>query len=235
MTGSVVRRAAALLAVPIVATALAVTAVVPASAATTPSLTVARRPAQLSLGHTFLISGAVRPFHPGEAVTLQQFYAGAWHAVSTPKVDSKGTYLFSVKAAKTGIYTYRVAVPKTAWHPAMTTGSFKTVVYFLYIQAIHFVVNGDPNINNEWVVLKNTGTVPVNLASWKLAEARQGLSFVLPAFTLYPGQTVRLHDGKGTSRTGDVYLGSTKRVWSAVHDTASLYNPLASLDMRRAW
>lgn len=202
-----------------------------------PLLTVVRRPMHLSLGHSFLISGTVKPHPAGQVVQLQQFFLGAWHITKTTTSDSTGAFAFAVKPAVTGIYTYRVSVPADATHVTATSGAFRTVVYFVWVQAVHFMPMGMGSmlLNDEYVVLRNTGRVPVNLAGWKLLEARQGLAFHLPAYLLNPGASVVVHDGSGTTRAGHVYLGCGKRIWSAVHDVLSIYNTMLALDMRRAW
>jgi hypothetical protein len=74
----------------------------------------------------------------------------------------------------------------------------------------------------EYVTVKNTGKIKVNLAGWKLKD-RSGKVLTLTRYTLKPGATVRVYTGSGTKAAGKLFLRKKSNVWST-HDTAKLYN-----------
>jgi hypothetical protein len=95
---------------------------------------------------------------------------------------------------------------------------------------VRYNATGDDatNLNGEYLTLKNTGTVAINLSGWRVyADAAQ--VFPLPAYHLAAGATVYVHTGSGTTRAEHVYLGRTSPIWDNTgRDLAIVY------DARRA-
>lgn len=73
-------------------------------------------------------------------------------------------------------------------------------------------------------MLKNLGSVPVNLKGWIITD-EAGHTYHFPALVLQPGQEVILHTGVGTDTSHDLYWGSKRAIWNNDHDTAYLYDP----------
>jgi hypothetical protein len=163
---------------------------------------------QIPLGGGARISGALKPAH--SKVTLDRLTAGVWKPVASTVPGSNGSYAFTVNPTVTGTYSYRVRFAGDTDHLAVTG---PTRVLKVYELAILTVQPKTP----EYVVVKNIGTVAVNLASWKVTSSTRSL--LLPAYTLTAGSSLRVYVGKGTNVTGVRYLGSTTTAFNDVHDT----------------
>lgn len=75
------------------------------------------------------------------------------------------------------------------------------------------------NLNDEYIVLENTGDQPVAIGGWTVTDAA-GTTYTFPAnFTLDAGATVTLHTGHGTDTTTDLYWNRTTPVWNNDGDT----------------
>src|SRR5262249_47053022 len=66
-------------------------------------------------------------------------------------------------------------------------------------------ITGVKATGNEYVTIKNKGTVAVELEGWTL-RTKSGHA-TLPEWSLAPGDTLRIHPGNGTSQGHDLYLG----------------------------
>jgi len=80
----------------------------------------------------------------------------------------------------------------------------------------------EENLNDEYMVFRNSCTHPVDMTNWKITAERG--SFIFPEFTLQPKKTVTLHTGSGTKNATDVYWGSAKPIWKNADDTLLAYN-----------
>jgi hypothetical protein len=122
--------------------------------------------------------------------------------------------------------------------PASAAGTVKIV-------AAYFdpIPNGpDPNTaagrNQEYIVIRNSGSQGVALAGWVLHDVpRLGLThrYVFPSFTLRPGRSVRVHTGPGTNSGTDLYWGEPDYVWGDDSDTATLQNRSGAVMSSCAW
>ncbi|ASJ07211.1 lamin tail domain-containing protein [Thermococcus pacificus] len=107
------------------------------------------------------------------------------------------------------------------------------------IVKVHYDAGG-PNVrdtevlNDEYVVLKNKGSTPVNLKGWFI-EDEADHRYYFPSITLQPGKEIVLHTGKGTDTAHDLYWGSGRAIWNNDHDTAYLYNSDGKLVDKFSW
>jgi micrococcal nuclease len=75
------------------------------------------------------------------------------------------------------------------------------------------------NLNDEYVVLENTGDADLDLSGWTLTDA-VGKTYTFPdGFTLAPGERVTVHSGSGTDTDTDLYWGAGSPVWNNGGDT----------------
>ncbi|NEE02587.1 lamin tail domain-containing protein [Phytoactinopolyspora halotolerans] len=176
------------------------------------------------LGRTTTFKGTVSPYYSKQTVQLQRRVSGTWRTVSTKKPSSSGAYSFSVKPSSTGKYTYRVRVPATDRRYSAASSSKTVVRYAAKITSIHYDAAGNDwhNLNDEYAVVKNTGSVTINLKDWTLDATPQRKS--LPSYTLSPGKSVRIHTGSGSQRTGHIYLGYNSPIWNNDGDVGRLYD-----------
>jgi hypothetical protein len=81
---------------------------------------------------------------------------------------------------------------------------------------------GDDNFSlaQEYVCLTNQGSQLVDITHWWIRD-KAGATFILPAFTLQPGASVRIRTGCGQNGPADLYLCKTgSAVWNNGGDTA---------------
>ncbi len=96
----------------------------------------------------------------------------------------------------------------------------------LEIAEIHGDASGDEsqNLNDEYIVLKNTGETTLDLGSWTVTDAA-GHEYTFPKdFQLEAGATVTLHTGSGTDTESDLHWGSGSAVWNNGGDTIIVRN-----------
>jgi hypothetical protein len=78
----------------------AATAPYTVSATVTPATVLVRRDAK--------VTGTVSPAAPKAAVTLERYYAKAWHKVATATLSSTSRYTFTVRRTDVGAWPLRV-------------------------------------------------------------------------------------------------------------------------------
>jgi competence protein ComEC len=96
----------------------------------------------------------------------------------------------------------------------------------LTVEQIHADAEGDEreNLNDEYVVLKNSGDDSLDLAGWKIRDAA-GQTYTVPnGVTVAPGETITLHTGSGTDTATDLYWGSGTPIWNNAGDTLTVTN-----------
>jgi len=84
-------------------------------------------------------------------------------------------------------------------------------------------VIGAGTLNAEWVVVRNAGTEPLNLAGWQLKDA-DGNRFTFPNLTLNSSGAVQIHTIAGMNTVIDLYWGETDPVWQSGEE-AQLLDP----------
>ena len=73
---------------------------------------------------------------------------------------------------------------------------------------------------DEYIVIKNFGCGPVNLAGWRI-HSKGGQWYTFPEITLGPGESVSVHSGPGASGS---LIWTRKYVWNNKGDEAILYD-----------
>ncbi|MBE8540192.1 lamin tail domain-containing protein [Geoglobus acetivorans] len=89
-------------------------------------------------------------------------------------------------------------------------------------------------LNDEYVVIANTGSTPVSLYGWKIQD-ESGKYYIFPDVILDPGEQVVLHTGKGFDNSTDLFWNSGRAIWNNDHDTAYLYNSEGELMDSYEW
>jgi competence protein ComEC len=78
------------------------------------------------------------------------------------------------------------------------------------------------NINDEYVIIENTGAVSVDLSGWDLSDA-VGHTYTIPeGNALDPGDEITIYTGSGTDTATDLYWGQSTPVWNNDGDTVIL-------------
>ncbi|WP_436927665.1 lamin tail domain-containing protein [Halosimplex amylolyticum] len=96
----------------------------------------------------------------------------------------------------------------------------------LVVDEIHADAEGDEreNLNDEYVVFRNTGPEPLDLSGWTVADAADHTYTFPDGFTLDTDATVTLHTGSGTDSNTDLYWGSGSPIWNNDGDTVIVTN-----------
>ncbi len=175
-------------------------------------------------GNSVSVTGRVAPAQPGSAVALQRRMGSSWKTVTTGTVLPGGSYSLSTTPRSSGDLVYRV---RHGGDALRVPGYSRPMTLRVYSAAITRVVPSTPqrelnDLNSEYVIVKNTGRVPVSLAGWFI-EANLADWSSLPTADLAPGQSVRVHSGAGRSRSGHVYLNRRVPMWPAA-GVARLYD-----------
>ncbi len=80
------------------------------------------------------------------------------------------------------------------------------------------------NLNDEYVVLENTGDEPIDLSGWVI-EDEAGHAYTVPdGVTIDAGATVTIRTGSGTDTDTDLYWGSSSPVWNNDGDTVTVFD-----------
>jgi competence protein ComEC len=75
------------------------------------------------------------------------------------------------------------------------------------------------NLNDEYVVLENTGETTVDLGGWTLTDAADHTYTFPDGVTLAAGEQLTVHTGSGTDTETDLYWGRGSPVWNNDGDT----------------
>ncbi|GAA5058682.1 lamin tail domain-containing protein [Haladaptatus pallidirubidus] len=94
--------------------------------------------------------------------------------------------------------------------------------------------NDNDNLNDEYVVLENTGSSTISLSGWTISDAA-GHSYTFSDASIAPGETVSLHTGGGSDSSSDVYWSRSSAVWNNDGDTVFLDTDSESRATSRAY
>ena len=185
-----------------------------------PHVTGAFTKSVVAVGERTRFKGTVSPAAAGQPVLLQRRQGGKWVKVRTKHLEAgQSVYEFNIRRDDSGRYRYRTRVPAYAGTPSAAFGGpakgLLLRVYRAKITAVHH--RGD-----EFVVIANTGAVPIDIDGWLLVNKRTGKKRTLTDLVVRPDHVVRIHSGAGKSDKNDLYL-SRKVMWGQ-HATAVLRN-----------
>ena len=161
------------------------------------------------------------------AELVKRGYARVYEEGECKKEAEYLSYQQQAMQSNLSLWSCRYAVTTTIPTPAAVTTS-KAVK----IKTIHYDACGDADdrecLNDEYVVLENTGSVAVNMQGWILKDEANH-RFEFPYFILNLGKTVTVHTGKGSNTATDLYWNRGTAVWNNDHDTAYLYDSSGNL------
>ena len=173
------------------------------------------------MGERTQFKGTVSPAADGQPVLLQRRKKGQWVTVGTKHLPagSSSAYSFKIRPEVSGKFRYRTFLPAYAGRVAAAfdgpVGGLTLRVYRAEITAVH-------QAGDEFVVISNTGAVPIHIDGWLLVNKSTGTKRTLPDQVVRPGRVVRIHSGTGTNDKDDLYL-SRQDMWGA-HATVVLRN-----------
>ncbi len=174
------------------------------------------------------LTGKVAPFRGATLTLKRKVGAGPWRAAARkvfPTRATSGAYAFALPTARSGVTSYAVTVNGPGIDS--TVGARRTLS--VYRAAVGAVVPSGA----EHVAIRNTGTVSVNLAGWRLRDA-SGKTLTLTRYVLRPGRTVQAYTGTGARAAGNLRLATAADLWSR-HDTVRLFDRNGALVATRRY
>jgi hypothetical protein len=111
-----------------------------------------------------------------------------------------------------------VATPAQA--ASSTSGAAITAIYF---DSPGSDTGRNSSLVGEWASIRNTTRTTRTLTHWTLRDKSNHV-FTFPTFTLRAGATVKVHSGKGTKSSTNLYYNKAWYVWNNTGDTAYLRN-----------
>lgn len=96
----------------------------------------------------------------------------------------------------------------------------------LAVKTVHADAEGDDrtNLNDEYVVFENTGSQPLDLSGWTVADEADHTYTVPEGVVLDAGTTVTLHSGSGSDTATELYWNASGPVWNNGGDTVIVTN-----------
>jgi hypothetical protein len=181
---------------------------------------------KIALGSSSTMRGSLSPAYEGAVVRLQKLTGGGWDTVASKTLAAGvSSYSFRVTPGSSANHEFRVYAPGDAGHTADASPRRTLTVYDSRITSIVYNPPGRDarNLNGEYVVVKNTGNVGINLKGWTI-DAGNGRTRTLPDYALAKGSTVRLHTGSGPTTSGHIYLGFGSPLWGDQSGTGKLFD-----------
>lgn len=91
----------------------------------------------------------------------------------------------------------------------------KAKVRCIYIAKVHADAEGNDryNLNDEYIVIENRGSEPINLTGWTVFDEAHH-RYLFPNFVLEARSKVILHTGLGKNSHSELFWGSRGPVWN---------------------
>lgn len=86
------------------------------------------------------------------------------------------------------------------------------------------------DLQDEIVLIKNTGQSSVNISDWKLLSVKGNQEFFFPYGTnILPGETIKIVSGRNAQPGSDVFVWTKAYIWNNNGDPAELYDNMKNL------
>jgi hypothetical protein len=169
---------------------------------------------RVMVGDDTRITATVGPVVGGQTVRLERWTGTSWKLVDRAALNGgrQVEFSFTVTSGRSSLVRYRLRLPAFAGAPAVTAGGLNVAYYQTRIVRV--------SAEREWVKVRNTGNVRLDLGGWTLLNRRNGKSATLEHLWVRPGRTVRIHTGQGRDDRNDMFLG-LKPMWGR-HSVAVL-------------
>lgn len=99
------------------------------------------------------------------------------------------------------------------------SGTAKVIIQNVYYDGQVYRVESD-----EYAVVANVGTAPINIGGWVLNAGDPGQDFRFPGFDLAPGQSVRVYTNENHQESGGFSFGSGRAIWNNGGDCGFLFD-----------
>jgi micrococcal nuclease len=155
---------------------------------------------------------------------LEQGYARYYDSMFS-KADSFELAETNARSADVGLWDFERST-------TTTDGGVSLVV-----AEIHADAQGDDhdNLNDEYIVLENTGSSTIDLSGWTLRDEADHVYTFPDGFTLAAGETVTIRTGSGTDTEDTLYWGSGSAIWNNGGDTIIIRDESGQLMLEREY
>jgi hypothetical protein len=171
-------------------------------------------------GTTYAIAGTVKQ---GQIVKIVGKNAnGTWYQLA------KNQWIFAtlVKVTNSTPSSAPTATPTPKnpppQNPPVQPGTPKVVIQNVFYDGGVYQVESD-----EYAVIANMGTAPLNIGGWLLNAGDNGQNFIFPSFTIAPGQSVRVYTDEIHAETGGFSFNIHRAIWNNKGDCGYLYDKSA--------
>ncbi|WP_266081082.1 lamin tail domain-containing protein [Haladaptatus caseinilyticus] len=124
--------------------------------------------------------------------------------------------------------------PTTTATPAATTSRPASTIQLAEVHADAAGSDAE-NLNDEYIVLENTGTTPHDLSGWKIRDTANH-SYTVPRGTiLEPSQRITLHSGSDENTNTDYYWNSEQPIWNNGGDTVIIVDTEGTTVVRETY
>ena len=98
--------------------------------------------------------------------------------------------------------------------------------YGIVILTVHYNAAGrdEENLNDEYVVLKNIETTPIDVTGYRLTDEANHTYYFPENFIVEPQTIIKIHTGHGNNTQEDLYWNNDYPIWNNNGDTAYLWN-----------
>lgn len=93
---------------------------------------------------------------------------------------------------------------------------------------------GNASLNAEWIRIKNFSSTKKVLTGWTLRDRSKHV-YRFGTFTLGPGNSVRVHTGRGADSRSHLYWGEESYVWNNEGDKATLKTASGTVVSVKSW
>lgn len=93
----------------------------------------------------------------------------------------------------------------------------------------------ESNLNGEYVMMSNNGTVPLDVSRWRVCNALLAC-FTLPDSTsISPGGDLWIRTGSGLDSLREIYMGRERPMWENWADVATVRDRAGEIRARCMW
>jgi competence protein ComEC len=102
---------------------------------------------------------------------------------------------------------------------------------------VHADAAGDDgdNLNDEYIVLKNSGTTPLDLSGWQIRDEADHSYTVPNGVTLEPNAKITIHTGSSENTNTDLYWDSGQPIWNNGGDTVIVVDTEGTTVLRETY
>jgi hypothetical protein len=181
---------------------------------------------RIGVGTRTSVMAAVTRALEGQPLRLQRWNGTRWRTIRTAQLPAgdRVRKRFTLRLVNSGVRRFRVVAPPYGGRTGTTVPSGRRG---LVVRVFRAEISRVKPAGDEFVTVRNTGAVNLQLRDWRLRNAANGRLVRLPSFTVRPGRLVRVHTGAGASDRNDLYLAKG-RMWGS-HGKAVLRDHLNRL------